>query len=65
MYIGDETERRRLRVVRPGSENSAILTVAGITDRDEALQFRGQPLYIDIRDAKPLEDRRILLAPID
>ncbi len=56
VYIGDETERRRLRTVRPGSENSAILTIAGITDRDEAMQFRGEPLYIGIRDAKPLEE---------
>lgn len=56
VYVGEETERRRLRTVRPGSENSAILTIAGITDRDEAMEFRGQPLYIDIRDAKPLEE---------
>ena len=56
VYIGDEPERRRLRTLRPGTENGAIIHLAGITVREEAAMFRGQPLYIDIRDAKPLDE---------
>lgn len=56
VYLGDETEPRRLRDIRLGADNFAILRVGGISGRDEAAAQRGQPLYMDIRDAKPLEE---------
>lgn len=56
VYLGDEEKPRRLRSLRIGGENSAILDVAGISQREEAGEYRGTPLYIDIRDAKPLEE---------
>lgn len=56
VYLGDEEKPRRLRAVRPGGDNSALITVAGVSVREEAGEFRGTPLYIDIRDAKPLEE---------
>ena len=55
VYLGDEEKPRRLRSLSIGGENSAIIHVAGIASREEAGLFRGEPLYIDIRDAKPLD----------
>ena len=55
VYLGDEPQRRRLRSIR-GASPLAIVTVAGVTSREDAALYRGMPLYIDIRDAKPLED---------
>jgi 16S rRNA processing protein RimM len=55
VYLGDEPQRRRLRSLR-GASPSTILEVAGITSRNEADLYRGMPLYIDIRDAKPLDE---------
>jgi len=54
VYLGAETERRRLIAFR-GSGQSTIIRVAGVTAREDAAQYRGMPLYMDIRDAKPLE----------
>jgi 16S rRNA processing protein RimM len=55
VYIGDEPQRRRLRSIR-GASPAAIMTVAGITSREEAALYRGMPIYMDIRDAKPLDE---------
>lgn len=55
VYLGDEPQRRRLRSIG-GNGPSAIVTVAGVTSREEAGMYRGMPLYIDIRDAKPLDE---------
>lgn len=65
VYLGPETERRRLLGVR-GSGDSTIIRVAGIKSRDEAAQYRGMPLYMDIRDAQPLgEDENYWYELID
>src|SRR5256885_2133665 len=50
VYLGNETQRRRLRSLR-GASPSAILVVSGVSSRDEAALYRGMPVYIDIRDA--------------
>ena len=55
VYLGDEPQRRRLRSLR-GVSPAAIMSVAGVTSREDAAQYRGMPVYIDIRDAKPLDD---------
>jgi 16S rRNA processing protein RimM len=55
VYLGDEPQRRRLRSLR-GASPTAILVVSGVSSRDEAALYRGMPVYIDIRDAKPLEE---------
>lgn len=55
VYLGDEPQRRRLRSLR-GASPAAIFQVAGVTSREEAGLYRGMPVYIDIRDAKPLEE---------
>jgi 16S rRNA processing protein RimM len=55
VYLGDEPQRRRLRSLR-GASPSTIFEVAGVTSRNEAGLYRGMPLYIDIRDAKPLDE---------
>jgi len=55
VYLGEESQRRRLRSIR-GASPSTILAVAGVTARDEAGMYRGMPLYIDIRDAKQLDE---------
>ncbi len=55
VYIGDEPQRRRLRSIR-GASPAAIMTVAGIASREEAILYRGMPIYMDIRDAKPLDE---------
>src|SRR3954452_24949657 len=55
IYLGSETQRRRLRSLR-GASPSAIMEVAGVSSRDEAAMYRGLPVYIDIRDAKPLDE---------
>lgn len=54
VYLGVETDRRRLLGFR-GSGQSTIIRVAGVTSREDAAQYRGMPLYMDIRDAKPLD----------
>jgi 16S rRNA processing protein RimM len=54
IYLGPEGERRRLLGFRGGGQ-STIIRVAGVTSREDAAQYRGMPLYMDIRDAKPLE----------
>lgn len=54
IYLGPEGERRRLLGFRGGAQ-STIIRVAGVTSREDAAQYRGMPLYMDIRDAKPLE----------
>ncbi len=56
VYLGDEPEPRRLRSVRVANEQSAIIRVGGISLRDEAEQYAGLPMYINIRDAKPLDE---------
>lgn len=53
--IGDDPQRRRLRSLR-GASPTAILEISGITSRNEAALYRGLPLYMDIRDAKPLDE---------
>lgn len=53
--IGDDPQRRRLRSLR-GASPSAVLEINGISSRDEASIYRGMPLYMDIRDAKPLDE---------
>lgn len=55
VYLGDEPQRRRLRSLR-GASPSAVFQVTGVTSRDEAGLYRGMPVYIDIRDAKPLDE---------
>ncbi len=55
VYIGDDPQRRRLRSLR-GASPTAVLEVNGISSRDEAALYRGMPLYMDIRDAKPLDE---------
>lgn len=55
VYLGEESQRRRLRSLR-GASPAAIFQVAGITSRDDAGLYRGMPVYIDIRDAKPLDE---------
>jgi 16S rRNA processing protein RimM len=55
VYLGDEPQRRRLRSLR-GASPSTIVEIAGVTSRNEAGLYRGMPLYIDIRDAKPLDE---------
>jgi 16S rRNA processing protein RimM len=55
VYLGDEPQRRRLRSLR-GASPSTIFEVAGVTSRNEAGLYRGMPPYIDIRDAKPLDE---------
>lgn len=55
VYLGDEPQRRRLRSLR-GASPAAILNVGGVTSREEAALYRGMPVYIDIRDAKPLDE---------
>ena len=55
VYLGEETQRRRLRSMR-GASPSTIFEVAGVTSRDDAGLYRGMPVYIDIRDAKPLDE---------
>jgi 16S rRNA processing protein RimM len=54
IYIGPEQERRRLLGFRGGGQ-STIIKVAGVTSRDDAAQYRGTSIYMDRRDAKPLE----------
>ena len=53
--IGDDPQRRRVRSLR-GASPSAILEVRGISSREEAALYRGMPVYMDIRDAKPLDE---------
>jgi 16S rRNA processing protein RimM len=53
--IGEDPQRRRLRSLR-GASPTAILEVSGISSRNEAALYRGMPLYMDIRDAKPLDE---------
>ncbi|HEY8292523.1 MAG TPA: ribosome maturation factor RimM [Thermomicrobiales bacterium] len=53
--IGDDPQRRRLRSLR-GASPSAILEINGVSSRSEASLYRGLPLYMDIRDAKPLDE---------
>jgi 16S rRNA processing protein RimM len=55
VYIGDDPQRRRLRSLR-GASPTAILRVNGVATRNEAALYRGMPLYMDIRDAKPLDE---------
>lgn len=55
VYLGDEPQRRRLRSLK-GNSPTAILMVAGVTTRNDAALYRGMPVYIDIRDAKPLDE---------
>ena len=55
VYIGDDPQRRRLRSLR-GASPTAILRVNGVSSRTEAALYRGMPLYMDIRDAKPLDE---------
>lgn len=55
IYLGNEPRRRRLRSLR-GASPAAILVVNGVTSREEAALYRGMPVYIDIRDAKPLDE---------
>lgn len=55
VYIGDDPQRRRLRSLR-GASPTAILRVNGVSSRNEAALYRGMPLYMDIRDAKPLDE---------
>jgi len=53
--IGDDPQRRRLRSLR-GASPTAILEINGVSSRNEAALLRGMPLYMDIRDAKPLDE---------
>jgi len=55
VYLGDDPQRRRLRSLR-GASPSAVLEINGVSSRDEASMHRGMPLYMDIRDAKPLDE---------
>jgi len=55
VYIGSDPQRRRLRALR-GASPTAVLEVSGVSSRDEAALYRGMPLYMDIRDAKPLDE---------
>ncbi len=55
VFIGDDPQRRRLHSLR-GASPSAVLEINGVSSRDEASLYRGMPLYIDIRDAKPLDE---------
>ncbi|MDQ6601651.1 MAG: ribosome maturation factor RimM [Chloroflexota bacterium] len=55
VYIGDDPQRRRLRSLR-GASPTAVLEINGISSRNEAAMLRGMPLYMDIRDAKPLDE---------
>jgi 16S rRNA processing protein RimM len=55
VYIGSDPQRRRLRSLR-GASPSAILDVSGVSSREEAALYRGMPVYMDIRDAKPLDE---------
>ncbi|MDQ6833188.1 MAG: ribosome maturation factor RimM [Chloroflexota bacterium] len=55
VFIGDDPQRRRLRSLR-GASPSAVLEINGISSRDEASMYRGMSLYMDIRDAKPLDE---------
>lgn len=65
VYLGPETERRRLLGVR-GSGDATIIRVGGIASRDVAAHYRGMPLYMDIRDVQPLgEDENYWYELID
>ncbi len=55
VYIGNDPQRRRLRSLR-GASPTAVLEINGISSRNEAAMLRGMPLYMDIRDAKPLDE---------
>ena len=55
VFIGNDPQRRRLRSLR-GASPSAVVEINGVSSRDEASMYRGMPLYMDIRDAKPLDE---------
>lgn len=55
VFIGSDPQRRRLVSLR-GASPTAILEINGVSSRNEAALYRGMPLYMDIRDAKPLDE---------
>lgn len=54
-YLDDEPEPRRIHTIRLQG-NLAILTVEGVTTRDDAEQLRGAVVRIPLEEAAPLAE---------
>ncbi len=55
VYLGEELERRRVKSARL-FKGSALVQLAGVTDRDAAEAYRGQYVRMAIEDVPPLAE---------
>jgi 16S rRNA processing protein RimM len=61
IFVGDALTPYRLQRAAGHKASTMIVTLAGITTRDEAERLRGQEVFINQQDAAPLDDDEYFL----
>jgi len=64
LYVGDGHIRHTVVSSRPHTAKTAVLTLRGVTSRDDAEALRDADLFVSAEDAEPLAEGRFYIHDI-